>query len=423
MLTGTLEKLGLTATSLNGKVAVISGAGRGIGKELAIALSRLGAGVVIAELNDNGMDVEVLIRSEGGKALFVKTDVSDENSVKALSERSYEVFGKVDILVNNAIAVTTGSVLEQPLGAWDKVYAVNLRGPVIMIKAFLPGMLERKEGVVVNVLSSEGIPFLAPYSASKAALQSLTSSLVGELGEGTGVSVFNFAPGMVDTPGANTFIPAIAPRMGVTIEQFTHMGVNPGYEGLMPAEDCAAGFAYDIVHAREYHGQSADAIRPFMQAGVVVMGQESVFAPAPKAAPEAQTTSPDALALGKELCNVLGMVNKEIEELDIFRKTWMKNDFNRRAGMSIKDWLKTGSDIVADLVEVGRTGKASGNVQARFAYAAGKLEVLADYFSATRESAKGYIKDPKALSEALEALGHRENTARQMAHALKKIKG
>lgn len=423
MLTGTLEKLGLTATSLNGKVAVISGAGRGIGKELAIALSRLGAGVVIAELNDNGMDVEVLIRSEGGKALFVKTDVSDENSVKALSERSYEVFGKVDILVNNAIAVTTGSVLEQPLGAWDKVYAVNLRGPVIMIKAFLPGMLERKEGVVVNVLSSEGIPFLAPYSASKAALQSLTSSLVGELGEGTGVSVFNFAPGMVDTPGANTFIPAIAPRMGVTIEQFTHMGVNPGYEGLMPAEDCAAGFAYDIVHAREYHGQSADAIRPFMRAGVVVTGQESVFAPAPKAAPEAQTTSLDALALGKELCNVLGMVNKEIEELDIFRKTWMKNDFNRRAGMSIKDWLKTGSDIVADLVEVGRTGKASGNVQARFAYAAGKLEVLADYFSATRESAKGYIKDPKALSEALEALGHRENTARQMAHALKKIKG
>lgn len=423
MLTGTLEKLGLTATSLKGKVAVISGAGRGIGKELAIALSRLGAGVVIAELNDNGMDVEVLIRSEGGKALFVKTDVSDENSVKALSERSYEVFGKVDILVNNAIAVTTGSVLEQPLGAWDKVYAVNLRGPVIMIKAFLPGMLERKEGVVVNVLSSEGIPFLAPYSASKAALQSLTSSLVGELGEGTGVSVFNFAPGMVDTPGANTFIPAIAPRMGVTIEQFTHMGVNPGYEGLMPAEDCAAGFAYDIVHAREYHGQSADAIRPFMRAGVVVTGQESVFAPAPKAAPEAQTTSLDALALGKELCNVLGIVDKEIEELDIFRKTWMKNDFNRRAGMSIKDWLKTGSDIVADLVEVGRTGKASGNVQARFAYAAGKLEVLADYFSATRESAKGYIKDPKALSEALEALGHRENTARQMAHVLKMIKG
>jgi NAD(P)-dependent dehydrogenase (short-subunit alcohol dehydrogenase family) len=115
MLTDELKKLGLSDSSLKDKVAVISGAGRGIGKELAIALSRLGASVVIAELNDNGADVESLIRSGGGSALFVKADVSDEDSVKALAEKALNAFGKVDILVNNPIAVTTGSVLESNL--------------------------------------------------------------------------------------------------------------------------------------------------------------------------------------------------------------------------------------------------------------------------------------------------------------------
>jgi NAD(P)-dependent dehydrogenase (short-subunit alcohol dehydrogenase family) len=419
MLTDKLKKLGLSDSSLKGRVTVISGAGRGIGKELAIALSRIGASVVIAELSDSGADVEALIRSAGGSAIFVKTDVSDEASVKALYEKAVKAFGKVDILVNNAIVVTTGPVLEQPINSWDKVFAVNLRGPVLMIKAFLPGMLERKEGVIANVLSSEGMSFLAPYSASKAALQSLTSSLVGELGDGSGVAVFNFAPGMVDTPGLKAAVDAVAPRMGLTMEQFTHLGVNPGYEGLMPAEDCAAGFAYDIVHAKEFHGQSADAIRPFMQAGILAgkPASEGQAVPTPGRSPATRGT----YELGKALQEVLESVNREIEELDLFRKTWMKNDFNRKAGMSIKDWRKTGQDIVSDLEELARSGKADGNGRARLAYAVGKLEVLADYFHSSKENAKGYIKDPAMLSAAMEALNHRENTARSLAKALKEL--
>jgi len=419
MLTDKLKNLGLSDTSLQGKAAVISGAGRGIGKELAFALSGLGAGVVIAELNDNGAAVEAAIKAEGGSAVFVKTDVSDESSVNAMKEKALKAYGKIDILVNNAIAVTTGSVLEQSLGSWDKVLAVNVKGPVIMIKAFLPGMLERKDGVVVNVLSSEGIAFLAPYSASKAALQSLTSSLVAELGEGTGVSVFNFGPGMVDTPGANTFIPAIAPRMGMTFEQFTGLNVNPGYEGLMPAEDCAAGFAYDIVHAAEYHGQTADAIRPFVQAGVIVEKAALVQPSAPISA--GNITPRSVLELEKVFQEVLDTVNSEIEELDLFRKTWMKNDLNRKAGMSIKDWLKTGQDIDRDLQEYSRTGEVSASMKARFGYASGKLDVLAGYFQASKANAKGYIKDPKAQAAALEALDHRENAARSLAQALRDL--
>ncbi|MBS7633720.1 SDR family NAD(P)-dependent oxidoreductase, partial [Candidatus Bathyarchaeota archaeon] len=102
MLFEKLERMELSRTSLSGKVAVVTGAGRGIGKELARAMAWLGAKVVIAEIADTGAEVEALIRSEGGTALFVKTNVADENSMNRLAKKTLKEFSKVDILVNNA---------------------------------------------------------------------------------------------------------------------------------------------------------------------------------------------------------------------------------------------------------------------------------------------------------------------------------
>ncbi|HEY80278.1 MAG TPA: SDR family oxidoreductase, partial [Caldilineae bacterium] len=87
-----------------------------------------------------GAEVEALIRSEGGTALFVQTDVGDEESIRAMAEKVFATFGRVDILVNNAIIYRTGSILEIPIETWDQVYAVNLRGAVVAIRTFLPGM-------------------------------------------------------------------------------------------------------------------------------------------------------------------------------------------------------------------------------------------------------------------------------------------
>lgn len=417
-----LRKLGLTSSDLSGKVAVVTGAGQGIGKELAIALSMLGAAVVVAEIKDTGAEVEAIIRSQGGQSLFVKADVSDENSVRGLFEKSVKAFGKVDILVNNAIVVATGSILELPASAWDRVFAVNLKGPVLLIKAFLPPMLERKNGVIVNVLSSEGMAYLAPYAASKAALQSMSSSLVAELGDDTGVIVFNFAPGMIDTPTFNAAAQQVAPRMGMTPDQFKHLGVNPGYEGMMPAEDCAAGFAWDIVHAKEYHGQTADPFKPFMQAGTIRMTTEAE--PKQASSQIAGAVVPEnVIELGRELQNVLSAVNKETEELDLFKKTWMKNDFNRKAGGSIKDWVSMSADLTKDLEELTRSGGngRTGEIKAKFPYVIARLEKLSAYFNAQAENAKGYFKDPNQRDAAIAALAERENTARSMANALKDL--
>jgi NAD(P)-dependent dehydrogenase (short-subunit alcohol dehydrogenase family) len=175
-----------------------------------------------------------LIRAAGGTALFIQTDVGDEKSIQSMAEKTLEAFGKVDILVNNAILYHTGTILELPLEVWDQIYAVNLRGAVAAIQAFLPDMLERKQGTIVTLTSQEGMPYAVPYFASKAALQSLGLSLAAELGEESGVSAFVFAPGMVATPGGEQAFQAMAPRFGMTYQEFTSMGANPGYQGLMP---------------------------------------------------------------------------------------------------------------------------------------------------------------------------------------------
>ncbi|HMK48175.1 MAG TPA: SDR family oxidoreductase [Methanocella sp.] len=421
-----LKTLGLKPDDLAGRVAVVTGAGQGIGKELSLALSMIGASVVLAEIKDTGAEVESQIRAAGGRALFVKTDVSDEGSVRRLFEQSIGMFGRVDILVNNAVTTALGSVLELPVAAWDRAYTVNLKGPVLLIRAFLPPMLDRKSGVVVNVLSSEGLAYLAPYSASKAALQSLTSSLVLELGEGKGVAVLNFGPGMIDTPTMTETVRSLAPRMGMTYDQFTHLGVNPGYDGLMPAEDCAAGFAYIIVHAGEYHGQTADAFKPLIQAGILSGVKEPETQPHAhekplSRAPVGTVTAGDAISLSKDLREVLAAVNKETEELDLFKRTWVRNDFNRKVGMSIRDSIVMGDDLIRDLEDLERGNGNVGVFKGKVPYYIARLEKLSVYFSAQVENARGYFKDPTQRELAIAALAQRESAARRLAQALKSI--
>ena len=323
----------------------------------------LGAQVVIAEISDAGADVEALIHSEGGEALFVRADVSDETSMLALADKTFSAFDKVDVLVNNAAIEPIGSIMELPITEWDRTYAVNVRGAVLGIKVFLPGMVERREGTIVTVASGEGIAYLAAYSASKVAVQSIALSLAAELGDDSGLSAFVLAPGMVDTPGFREAVPFLAPRYGMTVEEFTHQGVNPGYEGLMPAEDCAAGFAYVIVNAHEYHGQNADHFAPLMKFGILPVtshvgsesgGEPALDQPAVAGLVVEKLSYSKALECAAELEKLLETVNKEFNELGSFAKRWGLRDFQKKAGLSVKDWIQTANDVVTKLQSLSR---------------------------------------------------------------------
>jgi len=422
-----IEKMGLSRTALAGKVAIITGAGQGIGKELARALAWLGAKIIIAEIRDTGAEVETLIRSEGGTALFIKTDVGDEKSIQALKEKAFAAFGKVDILVNNAIIYRPGSILELPIEAWDQVYTVNLRGAVLGIKAFLPGMLERREGTIVTLTSSEGMPYMASYFASKAALRSLGLSLANELSEKSGVSVFVFAPGMVDTPGGNEAFQALAPKYGMSYQEFIDMSPNPGYDGLMPAEDCAAGFAYTIVHACDYHGQIVDPFKPLAKAGILNFSLQPKFkassVTSPKQYPEKTLKKGSAIELAKKLKKILEAVNKEINELDLFRKMWVTRTFRQRSGMSIKDWLEVITELIVELEMFDKAINITEveHARSKLALLKNDLERLADHFKKNMKDAEGYFNDPETLSAALDVLAYRESIVRSLILALEQI--
>jgi len=183
---------------LDGKVAVVTGASRGIGKAMAIGLAREGARVVVAARSEytkaGGIEGTILatakaIEDLGGRALPVKCDVTDEASVTAMLETATAGFGRIDVLVNNAGVAFFHPVSETPLRRWETVLKVNLTGAFLCAKAVLPLMVEQKSGSIVNISSlaanerDEGaVPTGVAYAVAKAGLDRFTWGLAVEMG-------------------------------------------------------------------------------------------------------------------------------------------------------------------------------------------------------------------------------------------------
>jgi 3-oxoacyl-[acyl-carrier protein] reductase len=191
------------AGKLNGKTAIVTGGARGIGGEIAMAFAAEGADVVIADLLGADVAAPVLssITKSGRRSLLVRTDVSDEQEVRAMVAAALAEFGQVDILVNDAGTFSQSAFAELEVGEWDRVLAVNLRGVFLCTRFVLPGMLERKRGKIINVASQlgqiGGIE-MVHYSASKAGVIGLTKALAREVST-QGVHVNAIAPGPILT--------------------------------------------------------------------------------------------------------------------------------------------------------------------------------------------------------------------------------
>jgi len=185
-----------------GKIAVVTGAGRGIGEGYAKALAREGASVVVAELDpENGERVAKEIEAEGGHALFVRTDVSSEESTAAMGEAAVGELGGVDYLVNNA-AIYGGMKIESLLKVdWDyyqRFMAVNMNGALLCTRAVYRSMTKRGGGAIVNQSSTAAYMGVGYYGMAKLSLHALTHGLALELG-GRGIRVNAIAPGPTDT--------------------------------------------------------------------------------------------------------------------------------------------------------------------------------------------------------------------------------
>ena len=175
---------------LKNKVCLITGAGQGIGKYYAERLAEEGAKIVIAEYNEvTGKSVAEQITSNGFDALFVKTDVSNEDSTQAMARAAVEKYGRIDVLINNAaIFASLGfKPFDQiPIEEWDQVMAVNLKGLWFCCKAVVPVMKEQQQGKIINTSSSAwdmGRPLYLHYITSKAGIVGFTRGLAKEVGE------------------------------------------------------------------------------------------------------------------------------------------------------------------------------------------------------------------------------------------------
>jgi NAD(P)-dependent dehydrogenase (short-subunit alcohol dehydrogenase family) len=250
-----MDKTGMPRNALSGDVAVVTGGAGNIGLATSRSLAWLGAKVVIADIDpETGMAAMELIDKENspGTALFAQTDVSNEASIKAMAQKAFAAFGKVDILVNNAMDMSLGGpILKTSVTALDKQYEIAVRGAFLGIQAFLPGMQERHHGVVTYLTTTFRYPIgPSSYCAVKAATSSMMMSLAYELGpaKDTGIAVFMFLPAFVGTP-RSTHRKYSSPQPAPVLRPSLI-----GYESEVPAEDCGAAMAFCIVHATDIHG-------------------------------------------------------------------------------------------------------------------------------------------------------------------------
>jgi NAD(P)-dependent dehydrogenase (short-subunit alcohol dehydrogenase family) len=187
---------------LDNRVALLTGGAKGIGRHYAGALAQEGARLMIADIADGGDVADEIARAHGANSVASEiTDVSDEGAVKALVAKAMARFGKIDVLVNNAALfapLRETKCTEIDVAVWDRVMAINLRGPFLMAKHVAPPMIAQGYGKIINIGSGSifhGIPWMLHYVTSKGGIMAMTRVLALELGE-HGIRVNTLSPGL-----------------------------------------------------------------------------------------------------------------------------------------------------------------------------------------------------------------------------------
>lgn len=253
----------------NGKVVAITGAARGIGLEVARQIAAEGGKLVLSDVNEAGVRAAaVSIAAVGGQAIGVRCDVSSDAEVDAMALACAQAFGPADLLINNAAAqhVGPGNIDEIDFARWQESFDVNVLGDVRTVKAFLPGMLARGSGYIVNTASSLAIrpnaviQHLMPYVTSKGAVLTFTYALAYAM-QNRGIKVSLYCPGLTQTsdapmrPNANGWFDGV--REDLTV---------PG------AMDVAASILLDGIRAEQFLISS----EPDYEASIVRLAQHGL---------------------------------------------------------------------------------------------------------------------------------------------------
>jgi len=226
---------------LGGRVAVVTGGGRGIGAATARALAEAGASLVVAARSSAEIErVAAELELAGHAAIAVVCDVTDAASVKRLKETAEERFGGVDILVSNAGVATSAPLGRVTLADWERLFAVNATGPFLCAQAFAPTMAVRGWGRIVHVASIAGrtaAAYISTYAATKHALVGFTRALAAEYAA-QGVTVNAVCPGYVDTRMTDESVERISAKTGIATDEARErvVAMNPQKRLIEPVE-------------------------------------------------------------------------------------------------------------------------------------------------------------------------------------------
>lgn len=246
---------------LKGKVAIVTGASRGIGREIAVALAQSGAAVVVAARDESALsELTATITSRGGNALPVPTDVTDQSAVRTLMGRTVEQFGSIDVLINNAGTNYISSLMLSNDTRWKQIFDTNVFGAYHCTKAVLPTMIRAKSGRIVNIASIAGVTGAAhnsAYSAAKAALIGFTKSIALEVAR-LGITCNAICPWHVDTTMMREAMKARAAMFGDNGEDYISKIVahHPQRRLIKPEEVAALALFLSSEEAAGITGQA-----------------------------------------------------------------------------------------------------------------------------------------------------------------------